>query len=75
MSELSADAEQALAAMTEFEVTDLLARLRPRVESQDPMIRADQALRRSRGLARATKGTPESAAAAVREYARGSRTN
>lgn len=52
MSELPEGAEEALAAMTESEVTDLLLRVRPGVESLDPMERAAAALRHERGVDR-----------------------
>ncbi|SIA00034.1 Uncharacterised protein [Mycobacteroides abscessus subsp. abscessus] len=73
MTGLPPDAERALAAMSESEVTDLLARVRPPQESDDPMVRAAQALRRYRGLDRTRKATPEEAANALRAYAQGSR--
>jgi hypothetical protein len=64
MTYLSPEAERRLAAMSEPEVTELLARVRPPQESDDPMERAAQALRRSRGRDRPTKATPERAAQA-----------
>jgi hypothetical protein len=73
MTGLTPEAEQALAAMPEGELTELLARVRPPQESADPMERAAQALRRSRGLDRPTKATPERAAAALKAWASGAR--
>lgn len=75
MTQLPAEAEQRLAAMSESEVTDLLARVRPPQESEDPLERAAQALRRSRGVGRTGKANKEQAAAALRGYANGSRSS
>lgn len=73
MSYLDAVNEQRLADMTDDEVTDLLARVRPPLESGDPMVRAAQALRRHR-LGPARPGvSKEYAAARVREWGSGSR--
>ncbi|OCB52980.1 hypothetical protein A5722_25530 [Mycobacterium vulneris] len=73
MSSLDDAAEQQLAAMSETEVTELLARVRPPQEAADPMERAAQALRAMRGLDRRGSATKEQAAAAMRQYANGSR--
>lgn len=73
MTELSPAAEAALSAMSEGEVTELLARVRPPAEAQDPLERAAKALRKSRGLDRPAKATPEQAAEALKAWGRGSR--
>lgn len=77
MSELTPDAEQALKAMSEAEVTDLLSRVRDPRELADPMERAAEALRQSHrripdggGRGRATKAQ---AAAAMRIHRRNPR--
>ena len=72
MTELPPDAEAAIAAMTEAEFDLLIARTRSPEEPPDPMVRAANALRRSRGIAgRTRKATPEEAADALRRYSTG----
>ena len=77
MSELTPDAEQALAAMSEAEVTDLLSRVRDPRELADPMERAAEALRQSHrripGRDGRDKATKAQAAAAMRMQRRGRR--
>jgi len=71
VAELSPEAEQVIANMSEAEVDLLLARTRPPEEPADPMERAAAALRRSRGLDRKSKASKELAAEALRKYAAG----
>ena len=75
MTELEPWAEQRLADMTPEEFDALRARVRPPEEDADPKIAAAKALRRSRGLDRTGTPSKESAAAALRLYGGGSRTN
>lgn len=75
MSSLDEVSEQRLAAMSESEVTDLLARVRSPQESLDPMERAAQALRTMRGLDRRGGTTKEQAVAALNQYTNGSRSS
>jgi len=69
VAELSPEAEEIIAAMSEAEVDLLLARTRPPEEPADPKARAVAALRRSRGLDRTSKASREVAADALRRYA------
>lgn len=73
MAELSPEAEEIIAAMSESEVDLLLARTRPPEEPADPKQRAAAALRRSRGLDRKGRADKQTAAEALRAYAKGSR--
>jgi hypothetical protein len=66
-------AEQQLANLSAEDFDALVARVRPPVEPIDPMERAAQALRNMRGVDRRGSTTKEQAAAAMREYANGSR--
>ena len=69
MAELSPEAEEIIAGMSEAEVDLLLARTRPPEEPANPMERAAAALRRSRGLDRRSRASKETAAEALRKYA------
>jgi len=73
-SDLGVYAEQQIVNMSAEDLDALLARVRPPAEPTDPMERAAAALRRSRGLDRPARATKAQAAAAMREYANGSRT-
>lgn len=68
MTYLPPGAREALSSMGEAELTELLAEVRPAQESDDPMERAAQALRRSLGVDRPGKATKEHAANAMRQY-------
>lgn len=72
-NEIDPAAEAAVRDMTEAEFIAWSARVRPPVESTDPMERAAQALRRSRGLDRPARATKEQAAAALRDYSAATR--
>lgn len=69
--QLPPEVEQRIADMSADDFDLLLLRTRPPEEPSDPKARAVAALRRSRGLDRKTRATPEQAAAALREYRTG----
>lgn len=68
MSELPVEAEVALAAMSESEVTELLHRVRNPDEFDDPMAKAARAMRRELGSDQRGHATKSKAADAVRAY-------
>jgi hypothetical protein len=70
VTELDPAVEEHLASMSAEDFDALIARTRPPEEPANPTERAAAALRRSRGLDRTRKATPEQAAAAIRQYRR-----